>query len=271
APATPGVIRFTPDLADGVDLQGIVTAEIDAVDDDASYLWSISPAIEGLAIEGPATGTSVTLRASTEGAKDLSSLSVLAHNDCGDSAPQPATGTITVRDCTGAPTGGSITGLTQTVAANASFQMSVTGVSTSGNTTYKWNVPAGLTLDGADDQAAVHFKAAATVSGVEVTCAVTNDCGAHAVTAIASVTVVITCGTGSLKIGDYCYMNRGTMAWGTCDYYGGTRPPCGAKFSASELSALGNIPAPWASNGTALRADGVCTDNHATNMSCFYR
>jgi hypothetical protein len=271
APATPGAIRFTPALAEGVDLQGAVTAEIDAVTGAASYLWSISPAITGLAIEGEATGTSVTLRASTSGPKDLSSLSVLARNDCGDSAPQPATGTITVRDCTGAPTGGSITGLTQTVAVNASFEMSVTGVSTSGNTTYKWNIPAGLTLDGADDQAVVHYTAAATVSGVEITCTMTNDCGSFIATGNINVNVR-KCVPPQLEINTYCYTFRGVITYAACAALGGSRPPCKAIWSSPEMAEITSSTNMWSStaNNITLSMGRSCQGASGSDP-CFTR
>ncbi|MDR0865101.1 MAG: hypothetical protein LBO74_09260 [Candidatus Symbiothrix sp.] len=273
APATPGAIRFTPDLADGVNLNGTVTAEIDAVATATSYVWSISPAIEGLVIEGDDTGTSVTLRASTPGAKDLSSLSVLARNDCDDSAPQPATGTITVRDCTGAPTGGLITGLTQTVEKDVAFTLSVSGVSTSGNTTYLWNTPTGFTLVGPANQPTVQFSASATVTDASVTCTITNECDYAVVSGTATVTVntlPAACDRNTIGLfsGVTYYFCGNTYVAG-CGTSGGTRPPCGSTYGS-----LGGDPvaAPWSETyGQFLYSTGSCGGGGDVQRGCFLR
>jgi hypothetical protein len=111
--------------------------------------------------------------------------------------------TVTVRDCTGAPTGASIPGASRTINLNTTFTLTC-NASTSGTTTYTWSSSAGgLSIYSGQGTSTVTIQGtgAGNWDASNITCTVANACGSVSASSSGTVKVSNCSGSPSGSIG----------------------------------------------------------------------
>jgi hypothetical protein len=118
---------------------------------------------------------------------------VSATNSKGTSATRTASGeAISVGNCTSAPVVNLMPDCTSKRSVGAQFTLAAT-VTTVGNTSYEWAVPAGLAIvsGGSTQEVTVECKSLGTYNGSNITVKVTNDCGSVIARASGTIRVLV--------------------------------------------------------------------------------
>jgi hypothetical protein len=155
------------------------------------YTWTLP---DGLTAESnTTTADSIIVTGAAEGTYYAETISVIASNGCGDSAPKVGTTNLILVEspCEQPPTNLLIYELNEYRAIGTRFTVSVGAVS-KGVTTYEWSVPAGLSIVSGNNtySISVECTAAGSYRGSDIKVKIGNSCGNTTTAASGTITVI---------------------------------------------------------------------------------